>query len=491
MADGQMNKTDKGRRRFLGNMAGASLAASPLGMLLSMRSAMAADDYSNLSDYKALVCVFLHGGNDAINMLVPGSPSAHAAYANLRGGLTIARNSLLPLDGIDHGLNPNMPNLQNYFNQGKLAFVANVGNLIEPVSKQQYLDWEQNGGSNIKLPPELFSHSDQSYFWQTSYAPNTVGAGVASGWGGRMADLMAASNGNPYVPITITLDGHSPWETAVATSQLGLNYWDGVSGFEGLEKRDWPRWVNDRAATWEQLLALSGNSQHALEKQIVEATQRTRSRVSEVKAALKRTWDEPNDKDIFQTPPYEWDDPDPNNEPPEQLVMLASQLRMVARMIYNHTDFGQKRQIFAVSLGGWDTHGSQAQDHPTLLAALDGALDSFYKTLVEMGLEQQVTTCTSSEFGRTLGSNGDGTDHGWGTHLMVLGDAVAGKQVYGDLPVIELDSDDDIGNALLPKLATEQYGATLARWFGVTNADLDLIFPNLGNFSSRNIGFMG
>ncbi len=477
MADGQMNKTDKGRRRFLGNMAGASLAASPLGMLLSMRSAMAADDYSNLSDYKALVCVFLHGGNDAINMLVPGGTS-HAAYANLRGGLAVSKNSLLPLDGVDHGLNPNMPNLQTYFNQGKLAFVSNVGNLIEPVTKQQYLDWEQNGGSSIKLPPELFSHNDQSYFWQTSYAPNTAGAGVASGWGGRMADLMAASNANPHVPITITLDGHSPWETAVATSQLGLNYWDGVSGFEGLEKTGWPRWANDRSATWEQLLALSGNSQHALEKQIVEATQRTRSRVSEVKAALARTWDEPNDKDVFQTT-YNKE----NN--------LAAQLRMVARMIYNHADFGQKRQIFAVSLGGWDTHGSQAQDHPLLLAALDEALDSFYQTLVEMGLQQQVTTCTSSEFGRTLGVNGDGTDHGWGTHLMVLGDAVTGKQVYGELPVIELDSDDDIGNALLPKLSTEQYGATLARWFGVTDTDLDLVFPNVGNFSSRDIGFMG
>jgi len=125
-----------------------------------------------------------------------------------------------------------------YFNEGKLALVSNVGNLIEPVTKQQYLDWEQNGGNGIKLPPELFSHNDQSFFWQTSYGATTSGSGVSSGWGGRIADLMAASNSNPYVPITITLDGHSPWETAAATSQLGLNYWDGVSGFEGLRKED-------------------------------------------------------------------------------------------------------------------------------------------------------------------------------------------------------------------------------------------------------------
>lgn len=482
-----MKKTDIGRRHFLGGMAGASLAASPLGMLLSTRSALAADDYSNLGDYKALVCVFLHGGNDAINTLVPMNASAHDTYASLRSGdLTVPRNTLLPLNGTDHGFNPNLPSLQSYYNQGKLALVSNVGNLVEPITKQEFLDWERNGGSSIKLPPELFSHSDQSYFWQTSHGPNTAGGGASSGWGGRMADLMAASNTNPYVPITITLDGHSPWETAVTTSQLGLSYWNshGVDGFEGLEKADWPRWVNSRVQTWEQLLQMSGNSQHALERQIVEATQRTRSRVTVVKAALENTWacvDDGNGSttcsDTFATA-YNAE----NN--------LAAQLRMVARMIYSHADFGQKRQIFAVSLGGWDTHGSQAADHPLLLAALDEALDSFYKTLIEMNLEQQVTTFTSSEFGRTLGSNGDGTDHGWGTHLMVLGDAVSGQQVYGALPEIRRDSPDDIGNALLPKLSTEQYGATLARWFGVTDADLDLIFPNLGNFSSRNIGFM-
>ena len=472
-----MKKTNLGRRRFLGNMAGASLAASPLGMLLSMRNAMAADDYSNFSDYKALVCVFLHGGNDAINMMVPMETSAYAAYANLRGSLAVNKNELLPLNGVSHGFHPGLPKLQGYFNEGKLALVSNVGNLIEPVTKQQYLDWEQNGGNGIKLPPELFSHNDQSFFWQTSYGATTSGSGVSSGWGGRIADLMAASNSNPYVPITITLDGHSPWETAAATSQLGLNYWDGVSGFEGLRKEDWPPWANDRNATWAQLLSQSGSSKNVLEKQIVEAIQRTRSRVTEVKAALARTWNQADNKDIFQTTYNSEND-------------LAAQLRMVARMIYNHADLGQKRQIFAVSIGGWDTHGSQAGTHPQLLGALDEALDSFYQTLVEMGLEQQVTTFTSSEFGRTLGVNGDGTDHGWGTHLMVMGDAVAGQQIYGDPPVIELDSPDDIGNALLPRLATEQYGATLARWFGITEADLDLIFPNLGNFSSRNIGFM-
>lgn len=472
-----MKKIDTGRRRFLGGMAGASLAASPLGMLLSMRGAMAAGNYDNLNDYKALVCVFLHGGNDAFNMLVPRDASAHASYANLRGDLTIPRNSLLPLNGINHGFHPNMPRLQEYYNQGKLALISNVGNLVEPLTKQQYLDWEQSGGDNIKTPPGLFSHSDQSHFWQTGHGPNTAGTMVSSGWGGRMADLLAASNSNPYVPVTMTLDGHSPWEEAVATSQLGLNYWNGVEDFRELEKASWPTWVNSRSHAWEQLLGLSGNSRHALERQTVEVIQRTRSRVSEVKAALDLTWDSTNNKDTFQTTYNE-----SNN--------LARQLRMVARMIDSHTYFGHKRQIFAVSLGGWDTHGSQAGQHPELLATLDDAMDSFYRVLAEMGLEQQVTTFTSSEFGRTLGSNGDGTDHGWGTYLMAMGDAVAGQQVYGDLPLIELDGPDDIGNALLPKLSTDQYGATLARWFGVSDTDLDLIFPNLGNFNSRNIGFM-
>ena len=472
-----MSKINTGRRHFLSQVVGASLAASPMGALLSLRNAMAAGNYDNLSDYKALVCVFLHGGNDAINMLVPTNPTAHASYANLRGTLAQPLNTLLPLNGIDHGLHPSMPKLQNHYNQGKLALIANVGNLVKPVTKQQYLDWEQNG-TELELPPELFSHSDQSHFWQTGYAPNTVTTGAASGWGGRLADLMRGSNSNPYVPITMTLEGYSTWENAVLTSQLGLNAWDGISGFEGLEPDTWPTWANSRSQTWEQLLALSGNSQHALEQQMETVTQRTKSRVSEVKAALARTWDTTNDKDIFSTP-Y-----NSNND-------LAAQLRMVARMIYNQADFGQKRQIFSVSIGGWDTHGSQLQTHPQLLAAVDDALDSFYQTLVEMGVEQQVTTFTSSEFGRTLGSNGDGTDHGWGTHLMVLGGSVSGQQTYGSLPSIELGGPEDIGNALLPGISTAQYAATLANWFGVSAADMSLIFPHLHNFTTQDLGFMG
>lgn len=475
-----MDKIDSGRRRFLKQVSAASLAVSQLSPLLLMRQALAAGDYSSLSDYKALVCVFLHGGNDAFNMFVPMSGARSSSYQSLRGSLAVPGGSLRPLNGTGHGFHPNMPNLQGHFNQGKLALVSNVGNLIEPLSKQRYFDWE-NGDASVRVPPTLFSHSDQSYFWQTSYPPNSS-TGVDSGWGGRMADLLAASNHNPYVPITITLDGHSPWQASPFTSQLALNYWNGIEGFEQLEKNEgnWPPWRNSRVATWEKLLQLHANSGHALQEQIVHNIQRTRDRVTEVKAALARTQtcDQNGDcKDIFTTP-Y-----NAENE-------LAAQLRMVARMIDNRDDFGQKRQIFVVSLGGWDTHGSQAQQHPGLLEALDEALGSFYQVLGEMGVQDAVTTFTASEFGRTMGTNGDGTDHGWGTHLLVLGDAVKGGQVYGELPLLERDSADDIGDAILPKIATDQYGATLARWLGITDADLDLIFPYLGNFSSRNLGFM-
>ncbi len=471
-----MNRFNPTRRRFLSQMS-AGLGAGFLSNTLLLQQVLAADDYSGINDYKALVCVLLHGGNDAFNMFVPRSGNAYNSYQKLRGDLAVASNTLLPLDATDYGFHPNMPNLQQLFNSGKLAVMANTGNLMQPLSKAEFLDWAENGGNSVQVPPQLFSHSDQSYFMQTGYPPGSS-TSTDSGWGGRMADLLAATNSNAYVPITMTLDGHSPWEAAPNTSQLALDYGYGIEGFSYLEADDWPEWVNHRSQTWEQLLALGGNSPHALERQLQTDVQRTRNRVTEVKAGLTRTWDAANNKDIFSTE-YNADSP------------LSAQLRMVARMIYNHQQFGQKRQLFVVSIGGWDTHGSQADQHPRLLGSLDQGLHSFYQVLKEIGVEKQVTTFTLSEFGRTLGNNGDGTDHGWGTHHLVMGDAVQGGKIYGELPVLENDSDNDIGGALLPTTATDQYGATLANWLNISSQDLALVFPYINNFSVKDLGFMG
>ena len=460
-----MATIDTARRRFLqGLLLGGLLPWLP-------RSSIAASD-----DYKALVCVFLHGGNDAFNMLVPNTASAWSAYQALRGDLAVPRDQLLPLSGLDHGFHPRLTHLQGLFDQGRLAIVANVGNLVEPLTAEQYLAWEE-GDAAVQVPPELYSHADQSHFWQTSRAPNQ--GQDDSGWGGRIIDHLQATNGNPDVPIGMSLDGHSLWLQGSQENQLVLNSWDGMEGFEDFENQDWPPWAASRAATWQALLdhRAAGGPLH---RQLVAHLGRARSRATAVQEALALSW-RCNDQgeacnDGFATP-Y-----DADND-------LAAQLRMVGRMIHARSALGQGRQIFVTASWGWDTHGSQAREHPERLGELDAALGSFQGLLEELGVADRVTTFVASEFGRTLGHNGDGTDHGWGSHWLVMGGAVAGGRVFGELPELARGAPLDVSDALLPTQSTAQFGATLARWLGVAEGDLPAIFPHLGNFDRTDLGF--
>lgn len=466
------------RRKFLQKMAllagGTSLLAQQGKMKLIENALAAPGVYADIQDYKSLVCIFLNGGNDAFNMLVPMQTEAYSDYRNLRQAIAIGSNNLLPLNGIPYGLHPAMLGTRDLYNQGRVALISNVGNLVEPLSKQQYLDYVDEVNSSVKVPSALFSHSDQINFWQTSRSTRDISdAEIPTGWGGRIADLLAETNSNDDIPPTIALQKQSLWQQAQETIQLTMDGREGLGVFRHLSNRFSPLETR-RSEAWNSILELQRT--HALEQQASGNIQRTRQRMTAVREALALS------EGQIDTP-Y------------SSISPLSRQLRMVARMIYARDHLGIKRQIFFINAGAYDTHGTQISRHQQLLGELDEALISFNQTMEEfnnkgIAATDSITTFTSSEFGRTLGSNGDGTDHGWGGHQLVMGGAVNGGTVHGELPIIAAGSPDDIGNAILPKYATDQYGATLARWMGVSEPDLLEIFPNLGNFPARDLGFM-
>ncbi len=463
--------------KSLGLLTAGSGLASQMGKFSLMNDVLAAPgDYASLTDYKSLVCVFLFGGNDAFNMFIPTGSPAYSNYLDLRKELAIPQSQILPVGGIPYGFYNVMANTTNLYQRGDLAVISNVGALIEPLTKQQYLD-QRHGNGNAQVPTALFSHSDQQDFWQTGIS-GTSATGVNQGWGGSMADLLSLTNSNANVPLSMSISGESKLLRAQNTIAMALNSSSGLESFRYLSHHSWPRWEVSRSDAWNQILAIQ--SGHAFEQQFQQSVERTKQRISVVQDALAQSMD--GDQSLITT---EYDE---NNS-------LAKQLRMVARMIYAREHLGMKRQIFFVSLGGFDTHGNQEPDHANQLGILDEALYSFDQTMRELDSKSiakynSVTTFTASEFGRTFGTNVDGTDHGWGSHQMVMGGAVSGGQVIGQLPDLAADSDDDIGDAMLPTQSLDQYGATLAKWMGINDTDLLQIFPNLQNFNLRNLGFL-
>ena len=474
------SRTNLRRRQLLkslGLLTAGSGLSSQMGKFSLLNDVLAAPgDYVSLTDYKSLVCVFLFGGNDSFNMFIPTGSPAYSNYLDLRKELAIPQSQILPAGDIPYGFYNVLQNTPTLFQQGNLAIISNVGALIEPLTKQQYLD-QRHGNGNAQVPTALFSHSDQQDFWQTGIS-GTSATGVNQGWGGSMADLLSLTNNNANVPLSMSISGESKLLRAQNTIAMALNSSSGLDSFRYLSHHNWPRWEVSRSDAWNQILAIQ--SGHTFEQQYQQTVERTKQRISVVQDALAQSMD--GDQSLITTT-Y-----DENNS-------LAKQLRMVARMIYAREYLGMKRQIFFVSMGGFDTHGNQEPDHANRLRSLDEALYSFDQTMRELDSKSiakynSVTTFTASEFGRTFGTNGDGTDHGWGSHQMVFGGAVSGGQVYGQLPDLAADSDDDIGDAMLPTQSLDQYGATLAKWMGINDSDLLQIFPNLQNFSLRNLGFL-
>ena len=479
-------KTPVTRRRFLQKMAmlaGGSALLNDYDKLGLMRNALAAPtNYDQITDYKSLVCIYLAGGNDSFNMFVPNETQTYADYADLRtgsggtGNMAIPQNELLGVtadglaNGPAYGFNPVMSKSHALYTNSQLAIVSNVGNLIEPLSKQDYFDILSNG-SGKQLPDSLGSHSHQTRFWQTG-----AGGGAATpyGWGGGMADILAPTNvgpedSDPTLPNAFSLGSSNAWLNAISTAPLSLSA-SGIDNFIHLAGTNSNKLSLYTA--WNEVLNINNPDPHALKEQYNLIAERTKQRIIDTKQALTFS-------DGTITTPYNSNDP------------LSSRLRMVARMIYARGSLGMKRQIFFVpAVDNYDSHNGGRAQHEGNLSRLDNAIYEFQIALESFGAENSVTTFTGSEFGRTLGSNGNGTDHGWGSHHMVIGGAVQGGKTYGTLPILASDSPDNLGNSLLPSTAMDQYGATLAKWMGINDTDLPAIFQNLNNFSVKDLGFL-
>ncbi|MGI8482539.1 MAG: DUF1501 domain-containing protein [Chthoniobacterales bacterium] len=449
------------RRTFIRQAACAALTTSGLlNTIFDLRRLSAATIVEG--DYKALVCLFLFGGNDANNVIVPNDAAGYASYAAARGVLALPQNTILPLtlqngDGRQFAFHQNLIELQSLFNQGKLGLVSNVGTLVAPVTRAEYL----RGGAAV--PPQLFSHNDQSVQWQTS-VPDQISR---TGWGGRMADALQSLNGDAKISLSISIAGTNTFEvgntvlpyTVSPTGSVGLTGFDGTAN------------ANVRLQAFKQLLALPHNN--LFEQAYSDTVTRSIAANELLTSALAGV-------------------ADPQTPFPNPATSLGNQLKMVAKLIAARTNLGMRRQIFFCSVGGYDTHGDQLVGQANLLTELSQALNAFYATTQELGVADQVTTFTASDFGRTYPTNGGGSDHGWGSHQFVLGGAVRGGQLFGTFPTLAVNGPDDTGQGRwIPTTSVDEFSATLATWFGVSASDLSMVLPNIGRFAQPNLGIFG
>ncbi len=461
------------RRKFFGQASCAAIGASTLWSSLVNLKGFAAAALANSTtmldpEYKALVCVYLSGGNDSFNMLMPRSPSEYAEYAMTRSNLAIPVNDMLPIfpdnaGGRLFGIHPSMTRSQQLFNSGKMAFLSNVGTLVEPTTREQF--WQ----GEVGLPLGLYSHSDQGQQWMTGL-PN---ARSATGWGGKVADLVNDMNNNPNMSMNLSLSGTNIFQTGQNTIEFALDPYNGSSGIYGYGEHD--EWnVFDRMRTRAINSMLEHEYQNMFQKTYVDVVKKSRDGHIQFQDAIGGV---PQLQTTF-TDNY-----------------LSRSFQMAAYSIAAHEALNMKRQIYFIDYGGWDHHDEVLNTQSGMLMELDTALGEFSDALTELGLGNQVTTFSLSEFSRTLTSNGNGTDHAWGGNVMVMGDKVKGKNIYGEYPTLALDSNIELGSGvLIPQLSADQYFAELALWFGVAPSELPTIFPTLTNFyqpgSGMPIGFL-
>lgn len=440
------------RRAFLRRSAAASMAgvAAPLALQLSHIAEAAAA--ASTDDYKALVCVFLQGGNDHANTLVPVDPEAHRVYAAARGALALPMDDLpatrLParVQGQLWATAPALAPLLPEFVDGRLAWLGNIGPLVRPTTLADYR------ARRVPLPPRLFSHNDQQSVWQSGQPE-----GALSGWGGRAAD--AVLSGNSQAALTcMNLAGQAVFLAGTTAVPYMLSP-SGVPALAALEGG-----LFGSAACVEAFRSLVTDT--AQPHLFAAEHARTMARAIDVNARLRSAL-----VDVPSPVGFNLSEP------------LGLQLAMVARLMAARGTLGLRRQVFFVQLGGFDLHDNLTARHPALLAQVASALVAFQAEVDRLGLANQVTTFTASDFGRTLTGNGDGSDHGWGGHHLVLGGAVRGGQVYGTLPPAGLDGEHHVGQGrLLPTLAVQQLGASLASWFGVPASELPQVVPGIEAF---------
>jgi uncharacterized protein (DUF1501 family) len=469
------------RRRFLGSMLTlAGTGAAPFALNLAAMGNAAAQ---SAGDYKAMVCLFLNGGNDAFNTVLATDSASWNEYLRVRntgGGDSIhlpgigETGGVLPIvpataqAGRSFALHPGLGPLKELFDGGRAAVVANVGTLIAPTTLAQYK------AKSVALPPKLFSHNDQQSTWQSGQPE-----GASVGWGGRLGDLAVAGNANAMF-TTISAAGNTVFLSGQQVRQFQVGQ-AGAVPIRGISANLYGTAAGTSAL--QAILADAGND--LIEQEQKSAVQRAISSQSILSGAM------------LAAGPTGVPNPTSYINPTTGVAAtnpLAVQLQTVARIIGGRSALGAKRQVFYVTLGGFDTHDRQKIQQADLMARLAHALAYFDTTLAALqgtDLRRQVTTFTASDFGRTFTSNGDGTDHGWGAHHFVVGGAVRGRDIYGAFPASGLGHALDVGSgSLLPTISVDQYGATLARWFGVPDSQLGEVFPNLANFSQRDLGFM-
>ncbi len=469
--------TDMSRRRFVGQCCAAVGATGMLSALAQLRMIGAVASPSNgpvvaspnalPSDYKALICLFMAGGNDANNLIFPTDTAGYQAYSTGRGALSLPRTSGLAIspktsDGHSYALHPAASELQSLFGQKKVAVLANVGTLVGPVTREQYQ------ARSVPLPPQLFSHSDQQVQWQSSLPDKPF----TTGWGGRLADLTDAFNTNNTVSMSITLDGQNSFQVGNDIIPFAVN----PNGAIVLsESGAGAAYATPRAQAVNDLMAQSSDNLFAaafggFNRLAISNSQKISSFLS-------------------GTAPFGTAFPE---------TSLGQQFRTIARLIAAAPQLGLKRQVFFARMGGFDLHGQQADlgnttigAHANLLRDVSQTLSAFYNATVELGCANQVTTFTASDFGRALTTNGDGSDHGWGSHHMILGGAVNGGDIYGRMPTWAINGPDDTGlGRFIPTTSVDEYSATLATWFGVSATNLSTVLPNIGRFAKPNLGFL-
>jgi uncharacterized protein (DUF1501 family) len=458
------------RREFLRAASALSIAGGAAPWAINLASIGAAAAQSVPGDYKALVCVFMYGGNDHSNTIVPYDNAGYQQYAQSRTNLALAQASLLPINApanaslagrqvamrAEMGLafDASQQGIKGLYDAGRVAVVANVGTLRVPTTLAQYR------ARSVPLPPSLFSHNDQQVNWQ---AAPTAREGTRTGWGGLIGDLFASANQYQNFTCmsasgsTVFLSGRSTVQMQIGNNgAVQINALNNATLFGGQNVGNTVRAIitADRSHTFEK-------DYNAINRRAVEAAAALNSALANVALTT-----------AFPT------------------TGLGNQLRNVARIIAARAALGARRQVFHVSIGGFDEHSGLVNGHGPLWSTISQAVGAFYAATAEMGIADKVTLFTASDFGRTLNSNGDGSDHGWGAHHLVVGGAVKGGDVYGAFPTVMLGGPEDVGRGnLLPSVAVVQYAATLARWFGVSATDLPLAVPGVENFSP-DLGFM-
>jgi uncharacterized protein (DUF1501 family) len=490
------------RREFLRTAACAAVGTAAMtAAIRDLRFMNAAVAQTNINDYKALVCIFLAGGNDSNNLIIPTITSEYNNYAAIRTPiLAIPQGAILPIsplisDGHSYGFHPCCSQLQSLFGAGRLAVLFNTGTLAYPLTKAQY------NSTPSKRPPQLFSHSDQVTQWQTSIPDQPP----VSGWGGRCADLLNAVNPGSAISLSVSLAGANTFEVGNVVSEYAVS----TSGAIQIQNVS-----GTRLNTLTNILGLPNSNM--LAKAYADTAYHSINTGQTLNGVINdATYGTPDPNGTFWNVPFPGQVTTPTSGAKFN-SSLGPQLKMIARLIEAGSraagpptnGFGMKRQIFFCQVGGYDLHTGQTDvpnggsvlngAHANLFAELSQCMNAFQAAMDQIGTRhtdpnfaQRVTAFTCSDFGRTFPANGQGSDHGWGNHHMIMGGAVHGQKTYGTFPVLTVGGPDDTSTGRwIPTTACDQFFATLATWFGVDNSNLASVFPNLGRFSSSNLGFI-